>query len=285
MIHIGHEGGRARQMIDGIRWATGGIGEWATLRAFYSGNRVAFIEGKRRITFAEFDRRTDQLARALRAMGVSEGDRVAGLMVNSVAFLETMFATAKLGAVFVPINFRLAAPEVAFLLADSGAIVFLWSGKLSDVARAADGGRERHDARSSGGRGRTGRWGSGLRRGAVRWSIRPTRRRRPRKFRRVPHVHLRHHWAAQGRDADARQSPVECDQWAQLRARTPRGRPHGDGRADVPHRRAGRAHDPVAVHRGHERHRGVVRPAGRAGSHGVGAGRRCSSWYPRCGPR
>ena len=124
-------------MIDGINWSTGGIGEWATLRAFYSGNRVALIEGDRRITFTEFDRRTDQLARALRTMGVREGDRVAVLMVNSVAFLETMFATAKLGAVFVPINFRLAAPEVAYLLADSGAVVFAWSGKLSDVARAA----------------------------------------------------------------------------------------------------------------------------------------------------
>ena len=58
-------------------------------------------------------------------------------MVNSVAFLETMFATAKLGAVFVPINFRLAPPEVSYLLADSGADVFVWSGQLSPLARAA----------------------------------------------------------------------------------------------------------------------------------------------------
>ena len=69
-----------------------------------------------------------------------QGDRVAGLLVNSAAFLETMFATAKLGAVFVPINFRLAAPEVSFLLADSGADVFVWSGHLS-AARPRRPGR------------------------------------------------------------------------------------------------------------------------------------------------
>ncbi len=116
---------------------TGGIGSWATRRAFLSGDRIALIDGDRRITYTEFDRRTDQLARALRDFGVRQGDRVAALLVNSAAFLETMFATAKLGAVFVPINFRLAAPEVSYLLADSGADVFVWSGQLSALARAA----------------------------------------------------------------------------------------------------------------------------------------------------
>jgi fatty-acyl-CoA synthase len=116
---------------------TRGIGSWASRRAFLSGDRVALIDGDRRITYTEFDRRTDQLARGLRELGVRQGDRVAALLVNSAAFVETMFATAKLGAVFVPINFRLAAPEVAYLLADSGADVVVWSGRLSALARAA----------------------------------------------------------------------------------------------------------------------------------------------------
>ena len=124
-------------MESGISGATGGIGSWAARRAFLSGDRIALIDGERRITYAEFDRRTDQLARGLRELGVRHGDRVAALLVNSAAFLETMFATAKLGAVFVPINFRLAAPEVTYLLADSGADVFVWSGHLSALARAA----------------------------------------------------------------------------------------------------------------------------------------------------
>ena len=114
-----------------------GIGSWPIRRAFLSGDRVALIDGERRITYAEFDRRTDQLAGALRGVGVRQGDRVAALLVNSAAFLETMFATAKLGAAFVPINFRLAPPEVFYLLADSGAHVFVWSDHLSPLAHAA----------------------------------------------------------------------------------------------------------------------------------------------------
>ncbi|MBX7431882.1 long-chain fatty acid--CoA ligase [Mycobacterium sp. Y57] len=119
---------------------TRGIGTWVSRRAHRSGDRIALIDGDRRITYAEFDRRTDQLARALRDIGVRQGDRVAALLVNGAAFLETMFASAKLGAVFVPINFRLAPPEVTYLLADSGADVFVWSGELSPLARAAISG-------------------------------------------------------------------------------------------------------------------------------------------------
>ena len=120
-----------------VEYDARGIGSWASRRAFLSGDRIALIDGDRRITYTEFDRRTDQFARALRELGVRHGDRVAVLLVDGAAFLETMFATAKLGAVFVPINFRLGPPEVSFVLADSGADVFVWSGQLSPLARAA----------------------------------------------------------------------------------------------------------------------------------------------------
>ena len=124
-------------MDDTVHTGIGGIGDWPKRRAFLSGERTAFIEGDRRVSYADFDRRTDQLAQALRETGVRPGDRVGALMVNSVAFLETMFAAAKLGAIFAPMNFRLAAPEVTFLLADSGADVFVWSHECSNLARDA----------------------------------------------------------------------------------------------------------------------------------------------------
>jgi fatty-acyl-CoA synthase len=114
-----------------------GIGSWPTRRAFLSGDRTALIAGERRITYTELDRRTDRLARAFRAEGVRRGDRVAGLLLNSPAFLETMLATAKLGAVFVPMNLRLSPAEVTYLLADSGADLFVYSAPLAPVARAA----------------------------------------------------------------------------------------------------------------------------------------------------
>ncbi len=115
----------------------GGLGSWVTRRAFLSGDRIALIDGDGQLSYSDFDRRTNQLAWALRDLGVRKGDRVAALLLNSAAFLETMFAAAKLGAVFVPINFRLAAPEVAYLLGDSGADVLVWSSALSPLARAA----------------------------------------------------------------------------------------------------------------------------------------------------
>nr|WP_090275964.1 long-chain fatty acid--CoA ligase [Mycolicibacterium komanii] len=128
--------------MDGIHHREAGFGSWVTRRASLCGDRVALIDGDRRITYAEFDRRTDRLAQALRASGVRKGDRVAGLMINSAAFLETLFAAGKLGAVFVPISFRLAAPEVAYLLGDSGATVLVWSEQFSAVARAACAGEK-----------------------------------------------------------------------------------------------------------------------------------------------
>jgi acyl-CoA synthetase (AMP-forming)/AMP-acid ligase II len=124
-----------------------GIGSWVTKRAHLSGEGTALVFGERHTTYDELDRRTDQLARALRGLGVRKGDRVGALLLNSPAFLETMLATAKLGGVFVPMNLRLTPPEVGYLLADSGADVFVCSGPLAPVARAAlaeEGVRVRH---------------------------------------------------------------------------------------------------------------------------------------------
>jgi AMP-binding enzyme len=60
-----------------------GIGSWPIRRAFLSGDRVALIDGERRITYAESDRRTDQFARALPGFGVRQGDQVAALLFAS----------------------------------------------------------------------------------------------------------------------------------------------------------------------------------------------------------
>ena len=69
------------------------------------------------------------------------------LLLNSVAFLEVTFATAKLGAIVVPINFRLQGPEVGYILGDAGCDVFVYHRPLAALARSgADGsdGRVRH---------------------------------------------------------------------------------------------------------------------------------------------
>jgi fatty-acyl-CoA synthase len=83
--------------------------------------RAALIQAGEVRTYAELAGNTTRLAHGLAARGVSRGDRVAFLGLNSIELVETMFAAAKLGAVFIPLNTRLAPPETAYILADSGA--------------------------------------------------------------------------------------------------------------------------------------------------------------------
>ncbi|WP_237047705.1 acyl-CoA synthetase [Lentzea guizhouensis] len=77
------------------------------------------------LTYEELDDRTTRLARRLEELGVRHGDRVAYLGPNHPSFAETMFAAHLLGAVFVPLNFRLTPAEINYQLADSGARVLV----------------------------------------------------------------------------------------------------------------------------------------------------------------
>jgi fatty-acyl-CoA synthase len=83
--------------------------------------RVAFVCGEDARRFREVDSRVNRLARGLSARGVGQGDRVAVLMGNSIEMIEAIFAGWRLGAIVVPVNFRLVAPDVGYVLDDSGA--------------------------------------------------------------------------------------------------------------------------------------------------------------------
>ena len=88
-------------------------------------------------TWAEFRARVQAAAGALAARGVRHGDRVLLHARNSNAVLETMFATWMLGAVWVPTNFRLTPPEVAYLATSSGASVHIFDSAFPEHAAAA----------------------------------------------------------------------------------------------------------------------------------------------------
>ncbi|MFE0101919.1 long-chain fatty acid--CoA ligase [Streptomyces sp. NPDC059009] len=98
-----------------------GIGSWPARRARRTPHHPALHHEGATTSYAELHTRTAQLARALRESGVRRGDRIAYLGPNHPAFLETFFAAGTLGAVFVPLNTRLAVPELAHQLTDSGA--------------------------------------------------------------------------------------------------------------------------------------------------------------------
>ena len=117
-----------------------GIGSWPARRDRRSPRRTALLHEGRPIDYAELHGRCTRLAHALRGAGVERGDRVAYLGPNHPAFLETLFATGLLGAVFVPLNTRLAVPELLHQLADSGSGVLVHAGQSAErVTELAEG--------------------------------------------------------------------------------------------------------------------------------------------------
>ncbi|WP_396935205.1 fatty-acid--CoA ligase FadD5 [Mycolicibacterium sp.] len=87
-------------------------------------------------TWRELDDRVSRLAGALSRRGVAFGDRVLILMLNRTEFIESVLATNKLGAIAVPVNFRMTPPEIAFLVSDCQARVVITESVLAGVATA-----------------------------------------------------------------------------------------------------------------------------------------------------
>ncbi|MFF5933753.1 long-chain fatty acid--CoA ligase [Streptomyces sp. NPDC012508] len=114
-----------------------GIGSWPARRARRTPDRIALVHDGGTRTYRELHQRVLCLAHALRALGAERGDRIAYLGPNHPAFLETLFAAGLLGAVFVPLNTRLAPPELAYNLADSGSTFLIHAPEHTEAAQAA----------------------------------------------------------------------------------------------------------------------------------------------------
>jgi len=99
---------------------------------------VALVQDGTAVTYAELDDLATRAARGLRDRGVGRGDRVAYLGLNSVELVVAMLGTARLGAVFVPLNTRLAPPETAYVLGDSEPALLLWADGFEATAEAPD---------------------------------------------------------------------------------------------------------------------------------------------------
>lgn len=89
-------------------------------------DKECLVYGDLRYTYSEFNRSVNRLANALAGLGVRKGEKVALMMQNSDRYVTAFMAAMKLGAVAVPVNFRLAAPEVEYILnhSDSAALIF-----------------------------------------------------------------------------------------------------------------------------------------------------------------
>ena len=93
--------------------------EFLTISTAIVPDRLAMIFEDSRISFEEMQSRVNRLANALAELGVGAGDRVAMLQVNCNQYIEAYFATAKLDAVFVPINYRTREDELTHMLNDA----------------------------------------------------------------------------------------------------------------------------------------------------------------------
>ena len=102
-----------------------GLGSWPRRRAAMTPDKPALVQDGVATTYADLDRGITRLAHGLQGRGIERGDRVAFLGLNSVELVLAMFATARLGAVFVPVNTRLAPAELVYVLEHSGARLLL----------------------------------------------------------------------------------------------------------------------------------------------------------------
>jgi fatty-acyl-CoA synthase len=91
-------------------------------RALYP-EREAVVDGDLRLNYGEFFGRCDAWSATLQALGVKQGDRVAYIAANTHAQLESFYAVPQIGAVLVPLNYRLTADDFAYMIEHSGALV------------------------------------------------------------------------------------------------------------------------------------------------------------------
>lgn len=98
---------------------------------------IIYPRKDQRWTYAEFDRKADRLANALAALSVEKGDRVSTMLFNGSEIALAVYASAKLGAVFNPLNYRLPAGEVEYIVNDAGSRVLIYEADTRDAIAGA----------------------------------------------------------------------------------------------------------------------------------------------------
>src|SRR5881392_3507655 len=91
-------------------------------RTLYA-DREAVVDSGLRLSYRQFFERCDRWSSALQSMGIQKGDRVAYIAPNTHSTLEAFYAVPQLGAVLVPLNYRLMPDDFAYMIAHSGARV------------------------------------------------------------------------------------------------------------------------------------------------------------------
>ncbi|MEM9086975.1 MAG: long-chain-fatty-acid--CoA ligase [Pseudomonadota bacterium] len=101
---------------------------------------TAFELGDRRTTYGEADRITRQLITFLERQGIAKGDRIAWLGKNSDQYFMLLYACGRVGVVMAPIGWRLAPPEIGYILTDTGAKLIIAEDEFVETAKTVSGG-------------------------------------------------------------------------------------------------------------------------------------------------
>lgn len=117
------------------------LGDTLSWPARYLPRKTALVTGlgtaRRAWTYAELDAEVNRHANALLSLGIGKGDVVAAFLYNTPAFVFTLLACARIGAVFNPVNYRLAAQELAYILNDGNARALVFEQEVASVTEKA----------------------------------------------------------------------------------------------------------------------------------------------------
>ncbi len=100
------------------------------------GDKLAVVDEERRFTYREYQERANRLSNWLLSLGIGKGDRVCILSPNSHFFLESFYGTSQIGAILVPLNYRLTAEDHAYIIDHAGVRAVLVDGEYTDVVDA-----------------------------------------------------------------------------------------------------------------------------------------------------
>lgn len=109
--------------------------DWVDQHADVRPQKVALVDDGRslRITYGELSDRVRRFASWMASNGVTRGDRVAFLAENTTDIFEVLFACEKIGAILVPLNWRLAGPELAFIIGDCRPEILIYEDQFADI--------------------------------------------------------------------------------------------------------------------------------------------------------
>jgi len=107
--------------------------DWKRRAVKYYPEKVAVIDGDKRFTYKEFARRSDQLGIALHNAGIKEKDHVAVMLPNTHYMLEAFYGIPPLGAVIVPLNYRLSAKDLGYIIKHSDAKMLIVDAEYAKI--------------------------------------------------------------------------------------------------------------------------------------------------------